>query len=167
MDTHTRVMTTTESGLARALTWGAWGLLMTGVVVVWLFPEAPARLQRAWQPTAWMEDGCDLRQSACTARFADGVEITLAVDPPHAPAVTPLSFQVDVHGPLVPTHIKLLSLDMWMGEVSIPLSPASDAQGRWYGETTLPVCTADRMQWRAHVAVGDRLALFDLWSTRG
>ena len=143
------------------LGWSAWGLLMFGVALAWWVPDLPATLRAWWRPVAQMSAGCDLAQGPCAARFADGGEVTLTVDPPHAPTNAPVTLTVREDGVGVPTGLAVLGVDMYMGLITLPLIADADA---YVAQARLPLCTLDRMRWRVDVLFEDRTAVFHVVS---
>jgi hypothetical protein len=150
----------TDGARQRALHIAAWGLAGAAALALWLFPDAIARWRQSSGPYALMEPGCDLGKSPCTARFADGTAVSLAVSPPRAPGATPLTFTVTA---TKAEAVELQGLDMNMGLFHFPLHPGP-GPGQWSATGVLPVCTAGRMRWRADVLLEGRAAGFELVS---
>jgi hypothetical protein len=126
------------------------GLLaaVLGVVVykTWplLYPQALA--------LAPLDPDCRLRQGPCTANFAEGGTVTLAIEPQGIPVVAPLSIRVDLAGlQALGVELDFAGADMNMGYNRVALEPMGD--GRYQGKGMLPVCVRDRMTWEAKVLV--------------
>ncbi|MCA9549528.1 MAG: hypothetical protein KC933_05790 [Myxococcales bacterium] len=138
----------------------AWILAGLFALALWFFPDAIRRWRQSSGPYALMEKGCDPSKSACVARFADGTTVALAVSPEGAPGAVPLTFTVTA---TKAEAVELQGLDMNMGLLHFPLHEGS-RPGEWTATGVLPVCTADRMRWRADVLLEDRAAGFELVS---
>jgi hypothetical protein len=94
-------------------------------------------------------DDCDLRAGACRRRI-DGGAISLSVTPASIPLMKPLRIIADVEGLAVQgvlVEIRGLNMDMGLNRTSLEQT----AEGRWEGETILPVCSQRRMEWEAAV----------------
>lgn len=144
----------------------AWVVAAVAVGLAWFAPDALSRLRAASTSYAAMDPSCTLADGPCQATFADGIAVTLSVDPPHAPTAEPLTFTVGVAGDgPAPSTIDILGVDMYMGLTRVPLRPTG-TPGEYAGEATLPLCTTRTMRWRADVLFGGRAAGFDLLSTR-
>lgn len=141
---------------------GLWGLALVAVGTLWAFPDALSRLRAVGAPYAAAAPGCD-PSVGCTARFDDGVSVQLWARPQPAPPGVPVELRVTVDGPGVPLAVELQGADMAMGFLRLPLDADGDG---WAATAQLPVCTTERMRWRADVVLEDRAAGFELWSTR-
>jgi hypothetical protein len=149
----------------------------------WLFALAPiigaaASLLalRAWEivhprvlAEAAADVGCDLHGGPCRARFPDGASVTLAIAPRPIRPATPLDVEVrvtalDADG----AEVDFTSPDMNLGFNRATLAAA--AGGSFGGRARLPVCTFDRMRWRANVLLhtprGHVSAVFTFDTTR-
>lgn len=142
----------------------AWVLAGGAILLAWVFPDALSRLRASTEAYAAMDPSCALADGPCSASFPDGQVVTLAVDPPHAPTAVPLTFTVSLNGGgPAPTRLEILGIDMYMGVTSVPLSASEEG---FEGTGTLPLCTTERMRWRVDALFPDRVAGFDLVSTR-
>ena len=119
---------------------------------------------------ARMDQGCDLHQGPCTARFGDGGQVTLDIEPktiqPMQPLILSLSFE-DV-------HVENVSVDfrgarMNMGD--IPAEVTQVGNGRFAGGAVLPVCIRNKMTWSARISAdsarGIRRATFEFDMFKG
>lgn len=140
-----------------------WLLAIVAVGTLWWFPDALSRLRTLGTPYAEASEGCDLAMGPCSARFSDGVVVSLTADPQPARSGETVDLAVEVDGVSTPVALELQGADMAMGFLRHPLV-AED--GRWTLSTALPVCSTDRMRWKADVVLDDRVAGFFLWSTR-
>ncbi len=95
---------------------------------------------------------CDLRAGPCTQAIAGG-RVSFEISPNDIPLMATLTLTVRVDG-LVPDAVEVLirGLNMEMGLNQTRLSAVGD--GRWTGETILPICSQRRMEWEAAVRLG-------------
>jgi hypothetical protein len=153
--------------MSGALRTGAWALAGAALMALWLFPDAIARWRRARAGYFQMDPTCRLADGPCGVDLPGGGHVRLAVEPEGAPAATPLSVRVTIEGAAVPEAIELSGLDMNMGFFRHALHPApAEGAGTWTATVVLPVCTRDRMAWRADVVLEDAVAGFVLWSEK-
>ena len=93
--------------------------------------------------------GCDLRTGPCRVALAGG-SLTFAIVPQDIPLMQPLRLIVSTEGLGVRRAVvEVRGRDMNMGLNRSVLEPTAD--GRWEGETILPVCSQTRMEWEAAV----------------
>jgi len=140
-----------------------WFVAAAALVALWWFPDAISRLRSAGQPYAAADPSCDFAAGPCVARFPDGTEVSLQASPQPAPSGEPVALQVVVIGDATPAAVEIQGVEMAMGFLRLPLTADGD---RWTATANLPVCTTERMQWKADVVLSDRVAGFILWSTR-
>ncbi|HJL39757.1 MAG TPA: hypothetical protein RMG48_00505 [Myxococcales bacterium LLY-WYZ-16_1] len=145
----------------RGLKAGAWGLAALLAGGLWLFPDAVSRWRRARSNHVRMDPSCRLARGPCAVRFSDGAEVQLSIAPPGAPAATPLRFRVEADGVGPPRAVEVQGVDMNMGFFRFALQ--RDGAG-WSARGVVPVCTRERMAWRADVVFEDRVAGFRFWS---
>lgn len=113
------------------------------------------------------EQSCHLNNGACTS-FSDLFgRISVEVTPNNFPAFKPLSVKVTVENHLVNSiEVYLQGKDMFMGPNSTLLN--NNGQGRWSGNTVIPVCSVDTdMTWLVNIMVqGDEseLLIFEIKS---
>ena len=108
---------------------------------------------------------CDLRAGPC-AQTAGQAIVSLAIGPPGIPLMQTLTLEVDTGGLAadgVVVEIRGLNMDMGLNRTVLALSE----DGRWRGETILPVCSQRRMEWEAAVQIeaDERLELPFRFST--
>lgn len=103
---------------------------------------------------------CDLRQAPCTAEFADGGQVRLAIAPAGIPLVTPLELEVRLARMPPPQRVEVdfRGVDMDMGYNRFVLTAPADqnqtpggAGERYRGQGILPLCVRQRMWWEARV----------------
>lgn len=141
-----------------------------GLVMLMIVAYAAARY---WQNAAsqftrqTLSPDCDLRAGPCRHAMGDGV-VTLAIAPRSIPLMQPLRLEVDVEGlEVVEALVEVRGLNMDMGLNRTRLQ--RDADGRWIGETILPVCSRRKMKWEAAVRLigRDRVEIpFHFWTER-
>jgi hypothetical protein len=96
--------------------------------------------------------GCDLNRETCQADVPGGGQITLEIGPQPIPVVKPLHVTATLAG-IVANKVELdfAGVVMEMGFNRLTLLRGDD--GRYVGETTIPVCVTGRMLWRATLVV--------------
>lgn len=92
---------------------------------------------------------CDLRAGPCSVSVAGGL-LEFAIGPRDIPLMRPLSLQVEVANMAVEgVTVEIRGLNMDMGLNRTRLHPLGN--GRWQGETILPICSQRVMEWEAAV----------------
>ena len=92
---------------------------------------------------------CDLHAGPCRSALGDGV-VTFAIEPRSIPLMQTLRLSVSVDGLDVDEAlVEIRGLNMEMGLNRTRLQ--RDDDGRWRGETILPICSQRRMHWEAAV----------------
>lgn len=95
---------------------------------------------------------CDLGKTPCAIELPGGGRVEVAIDPRPIPALKPLKLLAVSSGSEVrKVEIDFAGVDMKMGFNRPQLQPMGD--GRFVGQTNLPVCITGRMQWEATVIV--------------
>lgn len=149
----------------RALPW------IMGVAVLLLLWRRPGLLQdlrlRGQGETAPQEQ-CELATGkACTARFSDGLELSIQVaELPLRPG-QPARWKIQSSDPEAAlSRIELTGVSMPMGLTLLPLTGGPD--GTWTAEGALPSCGGTPMMWRADVLLQaqgrERVAAFQFWT---
>lgn len=97
---------------------------------------------------------CDLSAQPCHAVLPDGGRLTLSIAPRPIPLMQPLAVEIRVeNSQLQPTSLDITGLNMEMGLNRTELSGSGD--GRWSGETLLPICSQRQMHWQASLSLRD------------
>jgi hypothetical protein len=109
--------------------------------------------------------GCALVDGHCLQQL-DDASVGLRISPPEIPLMQTLNLTVDSQGldaDGVTVEIRGLNMDMGLNRVSL-----AGADGRWTGQTILPICSQRRMEWEARVLIDGprKLAVPFLFSTR-
>jgi len=95
---------------------------------------------------------CDLGRGPCRVELPGGGAIDIAIEPRPIPALKPLHLSVSAHGAKVQgVEIDFAGVDMKMGVNRPRLEAQGD--GRFSGQTSLPICTTGGMQWETTVIV--------------
>ena len=97
---------------------------------------------------------CDLRNGPCQHALSGGL-VTFAIEPRTVPLMQPLRLEVTTEGlgaDEVLVEIRGLNMDMGLNRTRLQLA----ADGRWRGETILPICSQRRMHWEAAVRLTGR-----------
>lgn len=102
--------------------------------------------------TGVAEPGCDLQKRPCPATLPDGGRLELSITPRPIAFLQALRVEVAVTG-LRPQKVEVdfAGASMNMGYNRSPL--AATGNGRYAGETSLPVCVTGTMAWIATVMV--------------
>lgn len=116
-------------------------LLAAAIGYLWL-PRADVSLP--------LVDNCRLDRQACAAALPGGGRVVVALEPVAEATAAPLRVTVSVTGARADSvEVGFQGVDMNMGSHVLRLAPAGE--GRFAGETTLPVCVTGRMLWQATV----------------
>ncbi|EIC20004.1 hypothetical protein Thi970DRAFT_03616 [Thiorhodovibrio frisius] len=123
---------------------------------------------------------CNLRQGPCTAEFADGGQVMLAIAPSGIPLVKPLQLKVRLARMRAPLRVEVdfRGVDMDMGYNRVVLEAVADPDERrapdshsYRGSGILPLCVRQRMLWEARVLLlepeGIRAGAFRFETRRG
>ncbi len=105
-------------------------------------------------------DGCELRLGSCRFPLEGGGEVAFSIEPASIPLMQTLELAVRVEGLGVDgVQVDIRGLNMEMGLNRTRLQRLED--GRWRGETILPLCSQRRMIWEAAVQLdgAERLEL--------
>ena len=129
---------------------GALTLLVFGLIAVAAFYGA-RYLQSARDAYTRVQASadCDLRAGPCQQLLAGG-SVIFSIEPAEIPLMKPLGLAVvteglEVAGVMV--EIRGLNMDMGLNRTTL----ARGGDGRWRGETILPICSQRRMEWEAAV----------------
>ena len=99
-----------------------------------------------------LDKSCDLQRGACSSNLPGGGHVTFFIEPRPIPVLHPLKLEVTVQGVKAKkVAVDFTGVDMKMGFNRPQLQVIGD--GRFGGETTLPICTRNSMAWRATLLV--------------
>ncbi len=159
-----------SSRLKRRLVLVGWGLALGFFFVIWKWPDRVLGLRHGDLPSTRQQ--CALASTPCTARFSDGLAVSIAAEPLGLPRATPLRWKIAIaDGVHTASKLELTGVDMPMGLTLVPLTEIGP--GRFEGEGALPACTRSKMLWRAEVTVdapdgsAPRIAAFEFWTEDG
>ena len=156
-----------EGRLRRVLSLAGWGLALGLMLVIWRFPDRILALRQGDAPV--QHAPCDLATGPCTAVFPDGLQVRLSTEPPGLAPAQPILWEVETRLDARVEALDISGVSMGMGVVTVALSPAGPGRSR--GSASLPLCTSERMLWRAQVRVRFqeelRVAAFEFWSLSG
>ncbi|GAB4346493.1 MAG: hypothetical protein Kow006_05060 [Gammaproteobacteria bacterium] len=95
---------------------------------------------------------CDLHQGPCTMVFDGGVRVTLSIEPRPVKVMEPLTLTVEtgVESPWS-VEVDFTGVSMNMGYNRPLLKDAGE--GLFTGETMLPTCIRNEMEWQANVLI--------------
>lgn len=93
---------------------------------------------------------CELRDGPCHAELPSGGSIEFSIEPRSIPLMKPLSLTVNVRDiKVTAAEIDFIGIGMNMGYNRPQLKQVSN--NRFEGNTTLPVCILQRMEWEARL----------------
>lgn len=102
--------------------------------------------------TAPLDTACNLQEGPCSSAIPGGGRIEFAIAPRPIPLLQPLRLSVQVQGMEArAVEVDFTGVDMNMGFNRPQLQRENN--GRFSGQTTLPVCITGRMAWQAVVVV--------------
>jgi hypothetical protein len=100
------------------------------------------------------DSACDLRAGRCDRHLPGGGRLSFSFLPRTLPLMKPLTLQVELRDREVDgVLVDIVGLNMAMGLNRTRL--VRHADGVWKGETLLPVCTRQTMEWEAAVWLED------------
>lgn len=125
------------------------GIGLIALVAVVGYKLSPMLLPKA-DATAQPDPGCDLQRAPCRASLPGGGSLQLSLTPRPIPMVKPMQVEVAVEGAKpAKVEVDFAGVDMNMG-LNRPLLQRQ-ADGRFVGQATLPVCVTGTMAWQATV----------------
>ncbi|MGM0553361.1 MAG: hypothetical protein ACQETK_06115 [Pseudomonadota bacterium] len=155
---RTRSLHALAAGFNRAAPWLVAVLL---VASAWVAAERFLDPRASEGITVIQPADCDLNTGPCTASHPTGGAITLDITPRPVPMLQPLRLVLELDpaaraslGNPDALDLDLAGVEMYMGFQRPRLRRVGD--GRFEGETTLPVCTTEAMTWAATVMPADR-----------
>jgi hypothetical protein len=99
-----------------------------------------------------LDKSCDLQKGACSSNLPGGGHVTFSIEPHPIPVLRPLKLEVTIQGiKAKKVDVDFTGVDMKMGFNRPQLQAVGN--GRFGGETTLPICTRNSMAWRATLLV--------------
>ena len=102
--------------------------------------------------TVQADPSCDLRTGGCELPLPGGGLVSFSIEPENIPVMQPLQLDVAVRGIEVQgVEVDFTGVDMNMGFNRSGL--AETTPGHFRGESTLPVCIRNRMDWEARVII--------------
>lgn len=132
-------------------------LILLGVIGYKLSPLLMPKADVFVQP----DSSCDLNRAACVTMLPRGGRLSFAIAPRPIPVTRPLDLRVEIEGGSADkVVVDFAGVDMSMGFNRRVLT--SVGQGKFAGETVLPVCVTGRMLWQATVLIesgGTRIAV--------
>lgn len=132
--------------------WLVIGLLLLAIATAggWKLYQvlAPQRVA-----TATLNKDCDLAITDCNSIFPDGTTVSLSIEPRPIPVLKPLKLTSKINGIDVDSvEVDIVGLGMNMGYIRPELS-SIDPNGKFSGDSILPVCILDEMEWEARVMI--------------
>lgn len=143
---------TSSQNLTGRTYWIIAAILLAAIIAVggwklWGFLNPPRT------ETAAVDPDCNLQAEACNVSFSDGTEVSLAVQPTPIPLLKPITLQSSVKGANAKkVEVDIVGVGMNMGYIRPELSSV-DESGLFEGESILPVCILNEMEWEARVMV--------------
>ena len=106
--------------------------------------------QNTYQRVEDLDGGCELQLGSCRFPLEDGGLVAFSIEPASIPLMQTLELAVRIEGLDVDgVQVDIRGLNMEMGLNRTRLQELGD--GRWGGETILPICSQRRMIWEAAV----------------
>ena len=100
--------------------------------------------------TTAIDPTCNLRASTCTSTLPNGGKVSFTITPKNIPLLQPLTLEVLTEGIQVFTvEVDIMGLNMDMGYNHVKLT--TETKGRFKGNTTIPICIRNKMDWQASV----------------
>lgn len=132
--------------------WLVIGLLLLAILAAggWKLYQilAPERVA-----TAPLNTECDLAISDCNSVFPDGTTVSLSMEPRPIPVLKPLKLKTTINGVEASSvEVDIVGIGMNMGYIRPELS-VKGKDGQFSGDSILPVCILDEMQWEARVMI--------------
>jgi hypothetical protein len=138
-------------------------LTILGLVAAAGIAYLGARYWQTGQPTftrVAVAAECDLRAGPCQRQIGAGA-VEFAVTPKQIPLMKTLRLSVRGVGVgLDQVAVEIRGLNMDMGLNRTRMEQGED--GRWHGETILPVCSQRRMEWEAAVQLSVQGRMYEL-----
>lgn len=100
-----------------------------------------------------LQEPCQLREAACIARDNAGHSVRFSISPNTIPLMQDLQVTAETSG-LQTVHSARLTVEgvnMFMGYQYADMQ--SDSTGKLNGKLILPVCTMEKMQWKADLEI--------------
>lgn len=95
---------------------------------------------------------CDLGKGPCTVDLPSGGSAEISISPQPIPALKPLQIAVTLRGTdAAKVEVDFAGVDMQMGYNRPRLTGTGD--GRFSGQTSLPVCVTGSMPWQATLMI--------------
>lgn len=109
-------------------------------------------------------DGMLVNQWPCLATVDTEAQLTLSLDPADTPPLTVLTVQLRYQGAQRPDDLQLRfeGDDMYMGETPVFLKRSEFDPDLWEGNSSLAICTRERMTWRATVSLYQGKDVFEV-----
>lgn len=124
---------------------------LIALVVVAGYKLSPMLLPKA-DVTVFPDPACNLQKATCPVTLPSGGRIELSLGARAIPLVKPFGIEVTTSGFAAErVEVDFVGVDMNMGYNRPEL--ALRGEGRFAGETTLPVCISGHMDWQATVLV--------------
>lgn len=128
------------------------GLLLLAIVAAggWKLYQilSPERIA-----TAALNSDCNLAKTDCKSVFPDGTTVSLSIEPRPIPVLKPLKLKSKINGiEASSVQVDIIGLGMNMGYIRPELS-ITDSDGQFSGDSILPACILDKMEWEARVMI--------------
>lgn len=100
-----------------------------------------------------VEQPCDLHHDACVARDTAGHSIRFSLAPANIPVMEEVTARAELQGfqQVKAVRVRVEGVNMYMGYQFAELKPQDTST--LSGTFILPVCTLEKMQWKARVEV--------------
>ena len=131
--------------------------LISGVLLAAIIAVVGWKLWHVLNPprtaTAALDPACDLHSGPCFSTFEDGTRVSLTINPQPIPILEQLTLDSEIQGVSArKVEVDIVGVNMNMGYIRPELN-ATGSDGHFAGESILPVCILDEMEWEARLMV--------------
>jgi hypothetical protein len=140
-----------HENLSDKVLWSIVGLLVAALTITAAVKLSP-RFNPPQKISLPLDPACDLHQGSCAASLPGGGRMEFSLEPRPIPVLKPLRLEVRVAGFKADSmEVDFAGADMKMAFNRPRLEP--EKGGLFSGQTSLPVCVRDKMNWQATVLV--------------
>lgn len=137
--------------LSNKVLWGAIALLAAALAITAAVKLSP-RLNPPQKINLPLDPACDLHRGPCAALLPSGGRLEFSLEPRPIPVLKPLRLKVRETGFKADSmEVDFAGVDMKMAFNRPRLEPRKG--GLFTGQTSLPVCVRDKMNWQATILV--------------
>ena len=106
---------------------------------------------------------CDLRAGSCTTTLPTGGKVTFSINPLSIPLLQRLELQVMIEKiDAITVEVDLVGVGMDMGYNHTRLAAENTQPNHFKGNTTIPICIRNQMDWKAKVLLKTKQGLISV-----